>query len=118
MPRSKLVVEAALLEKGFRQDDNDHHFFVYWSIEGKKTRARTKTSHTKKMKDIDDRLLAEMARQCKLNRTQFIGLVDCPMSRREYEEVLRGQEELTSSAPADARPRAPKAGKKKNRRDG
>ena len=116
MPKSKLEVEAALAGKGFVQEDNDHHFFVYWSIEGKQTRARTKTSHTKKMKQIGDGLLTEMARQCKLNKTEFTKLVDCPMSRAEYEDVLRRQGELTSHAPPDSRHAAPTDRMKKTKR--
>jgi len=94
MPRNKQSIEAALTGKGFRQENNDHHFFVYWSLDGKKTRARTKTSHTKKHKDIGDGLLAEMARQCKLNKAQFVALVDCPMTQAGYERVLEQIGEL------------------------
>ncbi len=99
MPRNKQSIEAGLTAKGFRQEDNDHHFFVYWSLDGKKTRARTKTSHTKKHKDIGDGLLSEMARQCKLTKGQFVALVDCPLNRAEYEQVLVRSGELPSAPP-------------------
>ena len=88
MPRNKKSVEAALLAKGFQQDNNDHHFFVYFATDGRKTRARTKTSHTAKMKDIPENLLSQMAKQCKVTRAQFLNLVDCPLDRQGYEEVL------------------------------
>lgn len=92
MPRPKLAVESALKSKGFEEQDGDHRFFVYWTEDGKKTRARTKTSHTPKMKDIPDSLLGQMAKQvCLDTKGQFLELVDCPMSRGDYENVLRGK---------------------------
>lgn len=95
MPRDKRDVEAGLRNKGFVQDNNDHHFFVYWTLDGRKTRARTKTSHTQRYKDIGDGLLAEMARQCKLTKPQFLSLIDCPMAREQYEAALTERGELT-----------------------
>jgi hypothetical protein len=91
MPRSKSQVESALLNKGFEKDEGDHHYFIYYTQDGKKTTAKTKTSHTKKMKDIPDNLLSVMARQCKLNKQQFLGLIDCPLKREMYEEILSKQ---------------------------
>jgi len=94
MPRKKTKVESALRNKGFEQTEGDHHFFVYLTIEGKKTAVRTKTSHTPKMKDIPDNLLSQMAKQCKLSKDDFFRLLDCPLSREDYEELLTEQEIL------------------------
>jgi hypothetical protein len=91
MSRSKSQVESALLNKGFKKDERDHHYFIYYTQDGMKTTARTKTSHTKKMKDIPDNLLGVMARQCKLNKQQFLGLIDCPLKREKYEKILKEQ---------------------------
>lgn len=92
MPRPKKTVEAALEAKGFAPSEGDHHFFVYWTKNGKKTRARTKTSHTPKMKDISDSLLGQMAKQLRLDtKAQFLQLVDCPMSREDYEQLLQAK---------------------------
>ena len=91
MPRAKDTVESALEAKGFERKEGDHHYFVYVTKEGKKTTAKTKTSHTRKMKDIDDNLLSQMAKQCKLTKANFLKLVDCPLSRDDYEEMLRQQ---------------------------
>jgi hypothetical protein len=87
-------VEAALEAKGFERSEGDHSYFVYRSIEGKKTTAKTKTSHTPKMKSIGDDLLGKMARQCHLTKLQFLELVDCPLDRRGYETLLTSQELL------------------------
>jgi hypothetical protein len=91
MPRKKTKVEAGLRDKGFEQIEGDHHFFVYMTIEGKKTAVRTKTSHTPKMKDIPDNLLSQMAKQCKLSKDEFFRLLDCPLSREAYEKLLKEQ---------------------------
>ncbi len=94
MPREKVVVEAALLAKGFEKREGDHHYFVYVTTDGRKTRAHTKTSHTPKMKDIPDNLLGQMAQQCYLTKPQFLDLVDCPMDRVAFEAALREREML------------------------
>ena len=70
----------------FQAGGGDHNFFVYHSKAGKKTRVRTKTSHGSK--EIDDNLLAQMARQCTLSNKDFGLLVDCPLSRDAYETKL------------------------------
>lgn len=91
MPRKKTKVEAGLRDKGFEQIEGDHHFFIYVTTEGKRTAVRTKTSHTPKMKDIPDNLLSQMAKQCKLSKSDFARLLDCPLSREKYEGILKEQ---------------------------
>ena len=87
MPRSKSDVDAALLQKGFLSGEGDHAFFIYHTVDGKKTRARTKTSHGKGF-DIGDNLISQMAKQCHLTNAQFKDLVDCPMDRPALEIAL------------------------------
>jgi predicted RNA binding protein YcfA (HicA-like mRNA interferase family) len=93
LPRNRKDVEAALEAKGFVRAEGDHHYFVYHTRDGMKTRARTKTSHSPKVRDIADNLLGPMARQCLLTKPEFLRLVDCPMDRDEYERRLRAQGE-------------------------
>ena len=96
MPRDKSEVEASLVKKGFKPTHagSDHNWFVYASAEGKKARgARTKTSHGRGF-DIGDNLLGEMARQVGLTKKQFLDLVDCPLSREDYEKVLKAAGKL------------------------
>ena len=88
MPKDKRDVESGLETKGFRKGEGDHHYFIYWSIEGKKTMAKTKTSHGSG-KDISDDLLSKMARQCGVTKPAFIRLIECPLQRDEYERMLR-----------------------------
>ena len=54
MPRRKDNVEKALLRKGFHSKEGDHHYFIYYNLEGLKTAVFTKTSHTPKMKEIPE----------------------------------------------------------------
>lgn len=88
MPKDKREVESGLETKGFRRTEGDHHYFVYWSVDGKKARAMTKTSHGRHH-DISDELLSQMARQCGITKSNFLKLVDCPLTRESYEALLR-----------------------------
>jgi hypothetical protein len=88
LPRSKKVIESSLQSKGFILTEADHHYFVYVTQDGRKTRARTKTSHSPKVRDVADNLIGQMARQCLLPKNEFLRLVDCPMSRDDYERKL------------------------------
>ena len=87
MPISRKDAETSLQRKGFMQLSGDHNFFVYHTLDGKKTAVRTKTSHSHR--DLSDGLLAVMARQCRLSNSQFKDLVHCPLSREAYEQELR-----------------------------
>lgn len=95
MPRDRRVVEAALCRKGFEEDRGGRHtFFVYHTTGGRRTAVRTMTSHGAGGRTLGDPLLVQMARQCKLQRGQFLELVDCPLGRERYEEILREAGEI------------------------
>ena len=100
MPRKATDVEKSLLVKGFQAGGGDHNYFFYHSKAGKKTMVRTKTSHG--ARDIDDNLLAQMARQCKLSNKDFGLLVECPLSRDDYEVklILAGVMDAPPAPPA------------------
>ena len=94
MPRNRKNVEASLEAKGFVRGEGHHHYFVYFTRDGRKTRARTKTSHSPRVREIADNLLAQMARQCLLTKGDFLRLVDCPLERDDYERLLTRQEDI------------------------
>ncbi len=50
--------------------------------------ARTKTSHGSG-RDISDELLSRMAHQCGVTKPNFLKLVDCPLQRPDYENLLK-----------------------------
>ena len=89
MPRPRRTVMSALVRKGFAAAEGDHPYYIYHTADGRKTLAKTKVSHSGK--DIADPILGMMARQCKLTAPQFRNLVDCPLSREAYEDILREQ---------------------------
>ncbi len=86
MQRNKHDVEQALTNKGFERDESHHHLFFYRTLRGQLTAIRTRTSHSGKT--LDDYLLRQMAKQCRLDRPDFIRLVDCPLTREGYEKQL------------------------------
>ena len=94
MPRNRRSVESALQPKGFVKVEGDHHYFVYHTKAGLKTRARTKTSHSPKIRDLSDDLIGKMARQCLVTKNDFLSLVDCPMTRDAYERRLIDRGEI------------------------
>jgi hypothetical protein len=86
MPRKTIDVLRGLTNQGFRQSEGDHHYFTYFSLAGKKTAVFTKMSHSHK--EIDVSLISLMARQCKVPKSSFENLVDCPLSQNDYEVML------------------------------
>jgi hypothetical protein len=93
VPKAKRDIETGLSNKGFKRRENDHSYFVYYAMDGKKSLAATKTSHGRGF-DIDDSLLSQMARQCGVTKQQFLRLVECPLQRDEYETILRSSSKL------------------------
>lgn len=84
--RKRNVIETGLCSKGFvLRVDGDHRFFDF-ELDGKR-HFFTKVSHG--TKEISIQLLTKMARQCHLSKAEFLNLVDCPMSKEEYEKNLR-----------------------------
>ena len=87
MPRKARRVESALLAKGFRFRNSRHRKLYFYTVQGESTAVSTLLSHGGD-RDVNDRLLAQMARQCRLSRREFDRLIDCPMSQQEYEALL------------------------------
>ena len=83
------TVESALERKGFRRRETHHSIFRYYTEAGERTPVWTKTSHGRTGADIDRGLFKRMASQCKMTIDEFRDLVECPMSRTDYEQRLR-----------------------------
>ncbi|MDI9349349.1 MAG: hypothetical protein QM537_05045 [Candidatus Symbiobacter sp.] len=95
MPRDQKKSERTLQRKGFILDNRDHKYFVYIASNGIDTGVTTKTSHGEK--ELSDNMLNLMARQCKLSRKEFLDLIDCPLSREQYEKILTDKGFLNSN---------------------
>ena len=76
---------SALLKKGFKISEGDHHFYLYY-YEGKVV-AKTKVSHNDQ--DIGDGLISKMSKQCQVNKHQFFDLINCPLKEADYIEILK-----------------------------
>ena len=89
MPRKVREVLSGLKTKGFFEDREGHHIFlIYETRDGFRTEIRTRVSHQSGGGDLSDSLLAAMARQVKLSRRELEQLIDCPLSRDDYETKL------------------------------
>jgi len=85
--RDRNVIDAALLRKGFQKDNGDHHYYIYWNLDGKKTMKKTKMSHGSSYKTLGDSLLGKMAKQVGLTKASFLELVDCTLDQVGYEKL-------------------------------
>ncbi len=77
-----------LTKKGFQTRSGDHVFLILY-VNGKKTSIYTKVSHGGK--EIGDHLLGEMAWQLKLEKKEFVDLVECPMTEGKYISELQNK---------------------------
>ena len=87
-PIKKRDVEEALTEKGFVKDNRKKHISLrYYTISRVETPVNTIISRGNKKLDIDINILSVMATQCKLQLKDFRLLIDCTLSRTQYEEL-------------------------------
>jgi hypothetical protein len=88
MPKNRKDIVSCLQKKGFRPADSSHHDrFVYHTMDGKVTKIRTYTSRSGK--DVDDNILSQMAKQCKLTNKKFLEFLECSLSQQEFEEAVK-----------------------------
>ncbi|MFA5863286.1 MAG: type II toxin-antitoxin system HicA family toxin [Phycisphaerae bacterium] len=86
MPGDAKKISKALLHKGF-QERNSKDIFYHLYVEGKKTTIFTKISHGEK--EIHDGLMGAMSRELKLKKSQFLDLINCPLSLDDYLTLLK-----------------------------
>jgi hypothetical protein len=78
-------VKKALQKKGFRQEERDHWFYIFYH-DGKKSPIHTKISHS--VTDISKRICGAMAHQMRLTNPQFEQFVDCKLDAKRYVSIL------------------------------
>jgi len=94
MPRKHREIRRGLEAKGFVADlQRSHIVFVYKDLQGHTTTARTVLSHSAGGNEVGDSLLAKMARQVGLDRSALLRLIDCPMCRDEFDNIVVSREE-------------------------
>ena len=88
MQRDRVDVISSLERKGFQKDGGDHEYFIYFNTDGKKTMKKTKVSRGSSYKNIGDDLLGKMSKQVGLTKKLFLDLVDCSLTRSQYESYV------------------------------
>lgn len=88
MPLQRRKIIQNLTKKGFTEIGDGDHIVLRFEYRGVKTFIRTKISRGSKYKEISEKLIAQMARQCRINKTEFVGLVECTVSQRDYIDLL------------------------------
>ena len=85
---------TSLPKKGFeRSEGTKHTHLLYRNKHGKKLGFSTQVSRGGKYKELGDTLVAAMAAQCGLTKAQFVELVDCSMSRDDYDILVAPKED-------------------------
>lgn len=87
MPVSSHAVRAALLKKGFREDQTRAHVYFWLYAGEQRTRVNTHISHGPS-EDLGPKLVGQMARQLFLTKKEFTALVDCTVGGAEYLRLL------------------------------
>jgi hypothetical protein len=82
-----------LLSKGFKSAAGDHKYLEYYFND--KVIFHTKISHGEK--DLQDFHIGMMKRQCKLEKSEFLDLANCPLSAERYFEILKKNGVITES---------------------
>ncbi len=79
-------IERALLNKlGFEPKAGHHRIFRLY-LDGKLA-ARTYMSH--RQREVGRYHISQMARQMRLSRREFLDAIECPLTQKEYYELLR-----------------------------
>ena len=81
-------VDAALRRKGFVvREQKRHRRYFFYTRDGGRSAVSTSMSRGSR-RDIGNRLAGFMASDCKLTNREFDRLIDCSMSREDYEDLL------------------------------
>ncbi len=86
----KRQIQSALEQKGFLpKEAKSGHTYYYFYHNEKKCPVSTRLSRGTSTKTYGNKLLGKMKRQLYLDTTkQLIDLVNCPISKEDYTEIL------------------------------
>ena len=85
VPRTRDVDRALVNKLGFERREGHHHIYRLW-LDGVLV-ARTYVSHGGR--ELSPYHVSQMARQMHLQASEFLDAVSCPLSREDYERILR-----------------------------
>lgn len=82
-------ISSKLCSKGFHMNRKADHCQYFLYVNGVRTRICNKISHGEN--EIGDFLIQKMAAQLKLDKADFLRLVDCAMSEERYRSLMISQ---------------------------
>lgn len=83
-------IQSSLAKKGFVCEDDRDHKYYHHKLDGRYTGVKTKFSRGSNFKRLDPSLLSRIKKQLRLNTSrEFRELVECPMSKDDYVQILR-----------------------------
>jgi hypothetical protein len=83
-------IDTALRKKGFLRELAGKHIHYYLIDHSEIV---THMSHGMMGSTINVDLIGKMARQLRLTKTQFLDLIDCRLSEKEYRQILQNYDE-------------------------
>ena len=86
MVRDPRKVKQNLLKKGFIEVQGTKHILYVFVYKGKKI---CETRMSRNNQDLNDYLIDQMQKQLYLDKRDFLGLIDCPLSEEDYIEILK-----------------------------
>jgi hypothetical protein len=86
-------VHRALSEKGFTPKNGPKHIIYKYYFKGKKTRVYTFMSRPPGM--LNDNLIGIMAKQTKLEKKEFIELVECTLKKEDLLQIYLTHKKLS-----------------------
>ncbi len=81
-------IKNALKKKGFKERRDSDHIYYRLYRDGKRTKTWTRVSHGSGGKEIGNPLLNDMAKQLGITKSEFMDLIECPLSKEGYIEKL------------------------------
>ena len=79
-----------MLQKGFIKENSHHKYYEFWH--DNKLVARTYTSHSGQ--ELNDYLIASMAKQCGMPKNFFVEFAKCTKSKEDFVKLLREKGEI------------------------
>lgn len=84
-----------ICSKGFvEKKGGSHRAFNYMTLEGKRSSITTHVSRSPQHKVLTDALIAAMAKQCRINKNEFVEFAECSIDQYAYESILRANHQL------------------------
>ena len=85
--RTRNVDRALVGKLGFEKQETHHHVYWLW-LDGVLV-ARTYISHGGR--ELSRYHTSQMAKQMHLHTSEFLDAVNCPLSREDYDQILRAR---------------------------